>query len=247
MDLPDVVARDEWLVARKALLAEEKEFTRRRDELNTRRRELPMVVVDKPYVFTGPDGEVGLADLFEGRLQLVVYHFMFQPEWDAGCPNCTGLADEIGSLEILNQLSTTFAAVSRAPYEKLARYKAERGWTFPWYSSYGSDFNYDFHVTLDESVVPFEYNYRTKAEWDALPNNEHVQSDQPFDLHGLSCFLRTAGTVHHTYSTYGRGTDALTFTTTALDLTALGRQEPWEQPPNRTPIHQPSTHEDHCH
>jgi len=233
MNLPDVVSRDEWLAARKALLAEEKEFTRRRDELNTRRRELPMVLVDKPYVFTGPDGEVSLADVFEGRPQLVVYHFMFQPEWDAGCPNCTGLADELGSLEALNRLSTTFAAVSRAPYEKLARYKAERGWTFPWYSSYGSDFNYDFHVTLDDSVVPFEYNYRTKAEWDLLPNNEHVQSEQPFDLHGLSCFLRVGEAVHHTYSTYGRGTDALTFTTTALDLTALGRQEPWERPTGR--------------
>jgi predicted dithiol-disulfide oxidoreductase (DUF899 family) len=244
MNLPDVVSRDEWLAARKALLAEEKEFTRRRDELNTRRRELPMVLVDKPYVFTGPDGEVSLADVFEGRPQLVVYHFMFQPEWDAGCPNCTGLADELGSLEALNRLSTTFAAVSRAPYEKLARYKAERGWTFPWYSSYGSDFNYDFHVTLDDSVVPFEYNYRTKAEWDLLPNNEHVQSEQPFDLHGLSCFLRVGEAVHHTYSTYGRGTDALTFTTTALDLTALGRQEPWERPTGRIPEQEPSGH---CH
>jgi predicted dithiol-disulfide oxidoreductase (DUF899 family) len=244
MNLPDVVSRDEWLAARKALLAEEKEFTRRRDELNTRRRELPMVLVDKPYVFTGPDGEVSLADVFEGRPQLVVYHFMFQPEWDAGCPNCTGLADELGSLEALNRLSTTFAAVSRAPYEKLARYKAERGWTFPWYSSYGSDFNYDFHVTLDDSVVPFEYNYRTKAEWDVLANNEHVQSEQPFDLHGMSCFLRVGEAVHHTYSTYGRGTDALTFTTTALDLTALGRQEPWERPAGRIPEQEPSGH---CH
>ena len=125
MNLPDVVSRDEWLVARKALLAEEKEFTKRRDALNTRRRELPMVLVDKPYVFTGPEGSVGLADLFEGRLQLVVYHFMFQPEWDAGCPNCTGFVDEIGSLEYLHGTNTTFALVSRAPYEKLAAYRAE--------------------------------------------------------------------------------------------------------------------------
>ena len=135
MNLPDVVSRDEWLVARKALLAEEKEFTKRRDALNTRRRELPMVLVDKPYVFTGPDGSVGLADLFEGRMQLVVYHFMFQPEWDAGCPNCTGFVDEIGSLEYLHGTTTTFALVSRAPYEKLAAYRAKRGWNLPWYSS----------------------------------------------------------------------------------------------------------------
>jgi predicted dithiol-disulfide oxidoreductase (DUF899 family) len=244
MDLPDVVSRDEWLVARKALLAEEKEFTKRRDALNTRRRELPMVLVDKPYVFTGPSGPVSLADLFEGRPQLVVYHFMFQPEWDAGCPNCTGFVDEIGSLEHLHNSNTTFALVSRAPYEKLAAYRAERGWNFPWYSSHGSDFNYDFHVTLDESVAPFEYNYRTKAEWDVLPNNAHTQQQQPFDLHGLSCFLRTGNTIHHTYSTYGRGPDAMTFTPTALDLTALGRQEPWEKPPGRIPDPQ---HEDHCH
>ena len=171
MNLPDVVSRDEWLVARKELLAAEKEFTRRRDELNARRRRLPMVLVDKPYVFTGPDGEVGLRELFEGRPQLVVYHFMFQPEWDKGCPNCTGFVDEIGSLNALHSRRTTFAAVSRAPYEKIAAYKADRGWSLPWYSSYGSDFTYAFPVTLDDSVVPFEYNYRTKAEWDPSPRS----------------------------------------------------------------------------
>ncbi|HET6989475.1 MAG TPA: DUF899 domain-containing protein [Kribbella sp.] len=244
MNLPDVVSRDEWLVARKALLAEEKEFTKQRDALNTRRRELPMVLVDKPYVFTGAAGSVGLADLFEGRPQLVVYHIMYQPEWDAACPNCTGFVDEIGSLEHLHGANTTFALVSRAPYEKLAAYQAARGWTFPWYSSYGSDFNYDYHVTLDESVVPFEYNYRTKAEWDVHPNNGHTQLQQPFDLHGLSCFLRVDDAIHHTYSTYGRGPDAMTFTPTALDMTALGRQEPWEKPAGRIP--EPK-HEDHCH
>jgi len=253
MSLPEIVSRAEWVAARKEFLAEEKEFTRRRDELNANRRRLPMVLVDKPYVFTGPAGEVSMVELFEGRLQLVVYHFMFQPEWEAGCPNCSGFADDIGRLEGLNSRETTFAAVSRAPYEKIAAFKERMGWTFPWYSSYGSEFNYDFHVTLDDSVVPLEYNYRTKAEWDRVPANEHVQSEQPFDLHGMSCFLRVGEAVHHTYSTYGRGTDVLGFTTNALDLTALGRQDPWEEPKDRTPVQAPVagdpriTHRDTCH
>ncbi|TDW94393.1 putative dithiol-disulfide oxidoreductase (DUF899 family) [Kribbella pratensis] len=243
MSLPDVVSRDEWVEARRELLAAEKAFTKERDALNTRRRELPMVLVEKEYTFTGADGSAGLLELFEGRDQLVVYHFMFQPEWDAGCPNCTGFVDDIGSTRLLNAANTTLALVSRAPYEKLAAYRDARGWEHPWYSSYGSDFNYDYHVTLDESVVPFEYNYRTKAEWDVLPNNEHTQTQQPFDLHGLSCFLRVDEDVYHTYSTYGRGPDAMTFTATALDLTALGRQEPWEKPEGRS-LESPG---DHCH
>ncbi|ADB31669.1 protein of unknown function DUF899 thioredoxin family protein [Kribbella flavida DSM 17836] len=261
MNLPDVVSREQWLVARKQLLAEEKEFTRRRDALNANRRRLPMVLVEKDYRFAGPDGEVGLADLFEGRAQLVVYHFMFQPEWDAGCPNCSGFADEIGRLDGLTTRETTFVAISRAPYEKIAAYRQRMGWTFPWYSSYGSDFNYDYHVTLDPAVVPVEYNYRGQAEWDALPNNTHLQGEHPFDLHGLSCFLRTGDAVHHTYSTYGRGTDAMGFAVNAIDLTALGRQEPWEEPQGRTPgtapmagdpriTHRetaPDTEAHHCH
>ncbi|TCC33664.1 DUF899 domain-containing protein [Kribbella sindirgiensis] len=243
MGLPDVVSRVEWERARRELLEVEKAFTKERDALNTRRRELPMVLVEKAYSFDGSGGAVGLLELFEGRDQLVVYHFMFQPEWDAGCPNCTGFVDDIGSTRLLNAANTTFALVSRAPYEKLAAYQAARGWEYPWYSSYGSDFNYDYHVTLDESVVPFEYNYRTKPEWDARPNNEHTQTQQPFDLHGLSCFLRVDEQVYHTYSTYGRGPDAMTFTVTALDLTALGRQEPWEKPADRAV----PSHQDHCH
>ena len=234
MNLPDVVSRGEWERARRELLAEEKAFTKARDALNTRRRELPMVAIDKPYVFTGGSGAASLLDLFEGRRQLVLYHFMFAPEWSKGCPNCTGFVDEIGGLDALHGLNTTFAMVSRAPYEKLAAYAAERGWDHPWYSSLESDFNYDFHVTLDESVVPFEYNYRSKAEWDERPGNEFIQQEQPFDLHGLSCFLRDGETVYHTYSTYGRGPDAMSFTVTALDLTALGRQEEWEEPKDRT-------------
>ncbi|MEU4197701.1 DUF899 domain-containing protein [Kribbella sp. NPDC026611] len=243
MSLPEVVSREEWLQARRALLDEEKAFTKARDALNTRRRELPMVRIDKPYTFTGPSGEAGLLDLFEGRAQLVVYHFMYPPEWSAGCPNCTAFVEEIGKVDAMHGLNTTFALVSRAPYEKLVAYAAEHGWEYPWYSSFESDFNYDFHVTLDESKVPFEYNYRSKAEWDARPNNGFIQQDQPFDLHGLSCFLYDGDAVYHTYSTYGRGADSMSFTPTALDLTALGRQEPWEKPAGRS---LPAT-TDHCH
>ncbi|GAA0959510.1 DUF899 domain-containing protein [Kribbella koreensis] len=224
MELPEIVSREEWLVARKRLLADEKEFTKRRDELNAKRRQLPMVEVAEDYVFEGPAGEVHLLDLFDGRQQLVVYHFMFPPDWNAGCPNCSWFVEDIGALKGLYELNTSFVAVSRAPYEKLAAFKEEKGWTFPWYSSAGSRFNYDYHVTLDESVVPLSYNYRSKAEWDALPSGGLVQGEQPFDLHGMSCFLRVDDDVHHTYSTYGRGCDSMGFTTNVIDLTALGRQ-----------------------
>ncbi len=156
MSLPDVVSREEWEAARKELLAEEKAFTKQRDALNTKRRRLPMVKIEKDYEFEGPDGNVRLPDLFEGRRQLVVGHFMFDPSWDDGCPSCTAGADEIsdGLLEHLHTRDTTFAYVSRAPLAKIQDYKSRQGWTFPWYSSYGSDFNYDFHVTMDESVMP---------------------------------------------------------------------------------------------
>ncbi|HEY3509465.1 MULTISPECIES: DUF899 domain-containing protein [Kribbella] len=244
MSLPEVVGRDEWVAARRELLAAEKAFTKERDALNARRRELPMVLVDTPYVFTGADGPVKLVELFEGRHQLVVYHIMYPPEWDNACPSCTGFVDDIGSQRALNETDTTFALISRGPYEKLAAYKADRGWVHPWYSSAGTTFNYDYHVTLDDSVVPFEYNYRSKAEWDERPNADFIQQEQPFDLHGLSCFLRVGDDVYHTYSTYGRGPDAMTFSVNALDLTALGRQEPWEKPAGRAV---PPTTDDHCH
>ena len=160
MNLPQVVSREEWLAARKKLLAREKELTRQRDALAAERRRLPMVKIDKEYLFEGPDGEASLVDLFEGRRQLIVYHFMFSPEWDEGCPSCSAGADEVckGLLEHLHARETTLAYVSRAPFPKLEAYKAKKGWIFPWYSSYGSDFNYEFHVTLDESVAPIVYN-----------------------------------------------------------------------------------------
>jgi predicted dithiol-disulfide oxidoreductase (DUF899 family) len=236
MSLPEVVSRDEWLDARKALLAREKELTRSLDRLNADRRRLPMVRLDKDYVFEGPDGKASLTDLFEGRSQLIVRHFMFDPSWDDGCPSCTAAMDEMapGHFEHLADASTSFAAVSRAPLAKIEAYKAKRGWAFPWYSSHDSDFNYDFHVTLDESVTPVEYNYRTAEEHRAAGTSGYVDGDQPMERPGLSCFLRIGDDVFHTYSTYARGDDSLVGSGYGLlDLTALGRQEEWEEPKGR--------------
>jgi predicted dithiol-disulfide oxidoreductase (DUF899 family) len=221
MSLPKIVTQDEWLVARKELLAKEKKFTRQRDALSAERRDLPMVEVEKAYVFEGPDGEATLLDLFDGRRQLIVGHFMFDPSWEDGCPSCSAGVDEVsqGLLEHLAVRDTSLAYVSRAPIEKIERYKAKKGWTIRWYSSYGSDFNYDFNVTLDESVRPTEYNYRPVG----------IEGERP----GLSCFLRADDRVFHTYSTFARGAEMLGGSYYWLDLTALGRQEDWEEPKGR--------------
>ena len=235
MSLPDVVSREQWLAARKELLAKEKELTRRRDALNAQRRMLPMVEIEKPYVFEGPDGDATLLDLFEGRRQLIVVHFMFDPSWEDGCASCTAGADETspGLLAHLHARQTTLAYVARAPLAKLERYKAKRGWTFPWYSSHGSDFNYDFHVTLDESVAPVEYNYRTPEEHRQAGTAYYVEGDQPIEMPGQSNFLRDGDRIFHTYSTFGRGGEQTGGSYYFLDLTALGRQEDWEEPKGR--------------
>ena len=235
MSLPQIASRDEWLAARKALLAKEKELTRRRDALNAERRRLPMVEIEKEYVFEGPDGRVGLADLFEGRSQLILGHFMFNPRWEEGCPSCSAGADEIsdGLLRHLHARDTTLVQVSRAPLEKIERYKASKGWTFPWYSSNGSDFNYDFHVTMDESVTPLEYNYKTRAEHEQAGTGYYFESEQPIEEPGTSFFLRVGDRVFHTYSTFGRGAEMTGGSYYFLDLTALGRQEEWEEPKGR--------------
>lgn len=235
MSLPKIVSREEWLVARKALLAREKEATRARDALNADRRRLPMVTVDKDYVFEGPAGKASLLDLFDSRRQLIVGHFMFSPEWDEGCSSCSAYADEIsgGLLKHLHTRDTSLVVVSRAPFDKIERYKATRGWTFPWYSSYGSDFNYDFHVTLDDSVAPIEVNYRTKAEHEQAGRPYPVAGEQALEVPGTSCFLREDDSVFHTYSMYARGAETLGGSFYYLDLTALGRQEGWEEPKGR--------------
>lgn len=228
MSLPEIVSREEWVAARKRLLTQEKELTKARDELSANRRRLPMVEIDKEYVFEGPDGRATLLDLFEGRRQLIVDHFMFDPEWAEGCSSCSGRVDQYGNLEHLHNRQTTVAVVSRAPLAKIQRFKARKGWTFPWYSSFGSDFNYDFHVTLDPGVTPVEYNYKTPAELAAMG-----YPDIRGELHGTSVFLRDGDRVFHTYSTYARGTEQVGGTHYYLDMTALGRQEDWEEPRGR--------------
>ncbi len=219
---PEVTSRDEWLTARKTLLDHEKELTKQRDRVSAERRRLPMVRVEKDYVFSGPEGLHTLEDLFDGRRQLVMYHFMFDPGWEEGCPGCTGYVNALGDLSMLHERDTSFALISRAPLAKLESYKAQKGWKVPWYSSFGSDFNYDLHVTLDESVAPVEYNYRSNA------NRERpIQGEE----HGLSVFFRADGQVFHTYSTYGRGTEFLTDAYSLLDTTPYGRQEDFEDSP----------------
>lgn len=220
---PKIVSREEWLAARKELLAQERDLTHARDALNARRRELPMVKIDKDYVFEGPSGKASLLDLFEGRRQLIVYHFMFHRDRGEGCDGCSYLVDNIGHLAHLRARETTLVLVSRAPLAEIEPFKTRMGWTIPWYSSFGSAFNYDFHATTDEAVAPVEYNYRDKATLEKLGQTYHVKGEQP----GVSVFLRDGDRVYHTYSTYGRGMDLLLTTYNYLDLTPFGRGEGW--------------------
>jgi predicted dithiol-disulfide oxidoreductase (DUF899 family) len=233
MTLPAVASRHDWLAARRELLAREKELTRLRDALNTARRELPMVRIDKEYVFEGPDGKASLADLFGPSRQLVLQHVMFDPAWENACPSCSAGLDELsaGLLRNLRARDTAFAAVSRAPFAKIATFKERKGWDFAWYSSFGSEFNYDFHVSIDASVTPVLFNYRDAAELKKAGMSWLLDgaSEQP----GVSCFLREGDEVFHTYSTFGRGTEQLGGAYSILDITALGRQEEWEQPKGR--------------
>ncbi len=224
---PQVVSRKEWLASRTAHLEHEKEITKQLDRLRAERRRLPMVKIDKQYVFDGPKGKPSLRDLFDGQRQLIVYHFMFDPKWEKGCPGCTSYVDALGDRSMLNTRNTTFVVISRAPLAKLEAYKALKGWSIPWYSSFGSDFNYDFHVTLDDNVVPVEYNYRTKAEMEA----RKVPNPTAGEEHGLSVFFRVGDDVFHTYSTYARGTESLTDAYSLLDTTPYGRQEDFEDSP----------------
>ncbi len=234
MALPDVVSPQAWFTARTQLLAREKKLTRSLDRLNADRRRLPMVRIETDYTFQGPDGALGLGDLFGDARQLVVQHVMFDPSWDTACPSCSAALDELspGMLAHLRARETAFVAVSRAPFAKLAADADRRGWTFPWFSAAGSAFNYDFHVTLDPAVAPVQYNYRDADALVAAGLGWVVET--PGEQPGYSCFLRDGDAIFHTYSTFGRGTEQLGGGYAFLDMTALGRQEQWEQPKDRT-------------
>jgi predicted dithiol-disulfide oxidoreductase (DUF899 family) len=224
---PDVVSQEEWLAKRKELLTKEKEFTHHGDRVDAERRRLPMVKIVKGYSFEGSDGTKTLKDLFEGQTQLIVYHFMYGPDDKTGCPGCTGYVNALGDLSMLPERNTNFVLVSRGHLPKLLDYKEKNGWTCPWYSSFESDFNYDYHVTLDESKTPIEYNYRTKEE--LITNGSHNAPEG--EEHGLSVFFRDGDEVFHTYSCYARGTESLTDSYQLLDVTPYGRQEDWEDSP----------------
>lgn len=214
-----VVSREEWLEARRSLLLKEKEATHLRDKVNAERMALPWVKVDKDYTFETPQGPKSLVDLFEGRSQLMVYHFMFGPEWEAGCPGCSFLADHLdGTLPHLNHHDVTLVAVARAPLAKIEAYKARMGWKFPWVSSFGSDFNFDYHVSFTPEDLAKDkvfYNFSPIAPSDA--NDE---------LPGLSAFYRNEkGDVFHTYSSYARGAEEILGTLMILDHAPRGRNE----------------------
>ena len=213
----EVVSHDDWIQARKALLAREKEFSRQREAVARERRGLPWEEVAKEYVFDGPDGKLTLPDLFDGCSQLVVYHFMFPPEWDAGCPHCSFWADSFNGAPVhLRARNVSIAAISRAPIGKIAAYKQRMGWSFPWVSSGETDFNYDFGASFTPAEVSGHaavYNYGSDPGFE--------------DREGISVFARDErGRVFHTYSTYARGIDAVNGTYQFLDLVPKGRDEP---------------------
>lgn len=213
----EIVTREEWIAARKVLLEDEKALTRRRDEISRRRREMPWVRVEKPYLFDGPNGKETLADLFGGRSQLIVYHFMLAPGWEAGCPSCSFLADHYdGTLPHLAQRDVTLLAVSRAPLPQIRAFKERMGWKFKWVSSFENDFNYDYHVSFTEEDAAkgtAYYNYEAK-------------DFQAAELPGFSVFYKNGrGEVFHTYSTYARGCDPIVGTYQLLDLVPKGRDE----------------------
>jgi predicted dithiol-disulfide oxidoreductase (DUF899 family) len=236
--------RDEWLAARLALLEEEKVYTRRGDELSKRRQELPWVRIDKGYRFETENGPAALADLFGGRSQLLVYHFMFGPDYKAGCPSCSAIADGLnGSVVHLANHDVSLMAVSRAPLAQLQAYKQRMGWTFPWASSFGSDFNFDFNVSFTEDQQrqgAIEYNFRRTGRpidpatitgpaaqfaADSGTDAGSFTRERP----GMSTFVLEDGVVHHAYSTYGRGVDGIWGMYPWLDRAPRGRNEqgPW--------------------
>jgi len=217
LENPKIVSRDEWLAARKQLLAKEKQLTRERDALAAERRQLPWVKVENNYVFAGPNGKVMLADLFASKSQLIIYHFMFGPEWNEGCPSCSFNMDHTdGALVHLAQRDVSFAAISRAPYPKIAAFKKRMGWRFNWVSSNGGDFNRDYHVAFTkEELAKGEVDYN-------FGMNKFPSEEAP----GISVFYKDEkADIFHTYSAYARGTETTISTYNYLDFVPKGRDE----------------------
>ena len=214
MNLPPTVSEAEWQGALEQVRVKEKEATRARDALAAERRRLPMVEIEKDYVFDGPEGKASLLDLFEERRQLLVYHFMFGPNQDEGCDGCSMFVDQIGHLAHLHARDTSFALVSRAPLQKIEPYRKRMGWTIPWFSSFDSDFNVDFGLS---------------------PETPQAGTYQDGETFGLSVFVRDGDRVFRTYFTNRRGVEALGSVWTFLDLTPFGRQEEWEETPSGRP------------
>jgi predicted dithiol-disulfide oxidoreductase (DUF899 family) len=213
-----IVSEEDWVETRKALLKKEKEFTTLRDQLSQQRRDLPWVAVNKEYVFEGQNGKQTLSELFDGRSQLLVYHFMFDPSWKAGCPSCSFWADNFNGIIVhLNQRDVTMIAVSRAPYSNLAEYQKRMGWDFKWFSSYDTDFNFDHHVSFTQEELAKNEAFYNYTVYRPSSSAEHV---------GVSVFFKDpAGRVFHTYSTYARGVDMLNVAYHYLDLVPKGRDE----------------------
>jgi len=217
LDNHQIVSKNEWIEARKVLLKKEKQFTALRDQLSQQRRDLPWVAVDKEYIFDGPNGKETLSELFDGRSQLIVYHFMYDPNWDAGCPSCSFWADNFNNIIVhLNQRDVTMIAISKAPYNKIAAYKKRLGWEFKWVSSFDTDFNFDYFV----SFTPEELA-KKEASYNFISQDPRISERE-----GVSVFYKdSSGKIFHTYSAYERGIDILNNTYNYLDLVPKGRDE----------------------
>ena len=217
LDNHQIVSKNEWIEARKVLLKKEKEFTKLRDQLSQQRRDLPWVAVDKEYVFDGPNGKETLSDLFDGKSQLIIYHFMYDPNWDVGCPSCSFWADNFNDITVhLNQRDVTLIAISKAPYSKIAAYKKRMGWYFKWVSSFDTDFNFDYTVSFTQEELA-----KKKAFYNFISQDPRISERE-----GISVFYKDlSGKIFHTYSAYERGIDILNNTYNYLDLVPKGRDE----------------------
>ena len=217
LDNHQIISKNEWIAARKVLLQKEKEFTKLRDQISQQRRDLPWVEVDKEYVFDGPNGKETLSELFDGRSQLIVYHFMYDPNWDLGCPSCSFWADNFNDIIVhLNQRDVTMIAISKAPYNKIDAYKKRLDWNFKWVSSFDTDFNHDYYVSFTSEELEKKKGFY----------NFTIQDPTVSELPGVSVFYKdSSGKIFHTYSAYARGIDILNNTYNYLDLVPKGRDE----------------------